>query len=238
MPRQLAGGVLSRVVASVAAAVGVAASPAAAELVVDDFTDTILTWPFDQATVGSTFLLGDTGLSGVLGGRRHVGITAETIDLPGLDLVSVAVVPGAGVFDYASSAGADGNVSLAYPGPTGSGDLNADLSGLSAIEIDLLAFDFANAAPLEVDVTLFDGPSFSTVTKYAVTPGAQPLLFPLGDFTGIGLTSIDSILFVFDPGVAADFRLGEIRAIPGPPAVALLGAAGLFARARRRRSHR
>jgi hypothetical protein len=112
---------------------------------VDDFTETSETWPFAQTSAGSS-TFDEAGLN-VLGGSRHTTVSADSLAIPGLDSVAIAIVTNPGVFDYASSAGADGGFSLLYDG---GGDMNADLSSLSAFQIDILLFDLGNGQPMPV----------------------------------------------------------------------------------------
>lgn len=230
------GGSIRATCAAVAVAAIGTIGPAARAgiIVVDDFTETTLGWPFAQTTVGSSGL-DEAGIN-VLGGSRHTTVTAESLAILGLDSVAIAIVPDPGIFDYTGSAGADGSFSLFYDGPAG--NLNADLSSLAAFLIDLLLFDLGNGQPMPVTVTLDDGANTATGTAFVGTSGGQTLSMPFASFTGIeslNLTSVDSILFEFDPGLGNDLRLGAITVVPAPAGLALLAGAGLLGPRRRRR---
>ena len=143
----------------------------------------------------------------------------------------------AGLFDFNSSAEANGAVSFLY---AGGGNLGADLSAQFQFEVVFTIFDFAGNAPLPVTITLDDGSNTAMGTAALVAAGSQTLVIPFASFAGIGsidLSSIDSIRVDLDAGEGVDMRISEIRtAIPAPASLAVLGLAALTARRRRRSS--
>lgn len=212
----------------------------AASVVIDPFdeVDASVTWPITMDTVGTAPTVVETGLSTVLGGNRTTRLTAEALDIERLDEVQVGVYEVPGILAYASSILGDGKLELVYDG--GSAGLSVDLSGDAWIEIELLAFDWANGADMDVSITLFDGSGRDAVLVQSVTTfGRQNIIFPFVSFNKTGsldLSDIDTITVNFDPGFGADFRVGEISSVvPEPATLGLLLSGALFGLRRRRR---
>jgi len=227
----------SLAIAAATVVLGVAAHAPAA-LVIDTFdsVDAPNPWPIELTAVGTT-TVNETGIGGsALGGARTTIIEATYIDLEALDEVRVAVAAGAGVLDFASTVGAAGNMSLVYDG--GVGNLEQSIAGFSAIEIDFSLFDFPSGSALPTTVTLFDGANAAELTIELASSGAQTVSFDLASFSGIGSldpSSLDSIRVDFEGSLGTDFRITEIRAVPAPGALALLGLGLGIAGTRRRR---
>jgi len=225
-------------IAPLALAVGFTASTVSADIVIDDFSDVDdpNPWPVVVDTVGSTDV-DETGLTGVIGGSRFSTITADSLDDPDIDDIQVTVATNNGRLDFASSAGAEGSLSILYDN-NGSG-LSTDFSGEQHIVLPFLLFDSANNTPLDVTITMVDDEANSiNLTRSLNSPGSQLLVFEFDQFTR-GSTfifeEVDSIRIDFDGAIATDFRLGAIdTVIPAPGALAVIGL-GLFIGRRRRR---
>lgn len=211
----------------------------AASVVIDPFdeVDASVTWPIAMDTVGTAPAVVETGLSTVLGGQRTTRLTAEALDIERLDEVQVGVFAVPGILAYASSILGDGKLELVYDG--GSAGLSVDLSGDAWIEIELLAFDWANGADMDVSITLSDGTTDAVLMRSVSTFGLRDIIFPFvkfSDFASLDLSDIDTITVNFDPGFGADFRVGEISSVvPEPATLGLLLSGALFGLRRRRR---
>lgn len=218
--------------------VGCLVGAAQATIIIDDFSITEeggpwtehLTTNAEESTRVESF---NPFASGVLGGRRTTVITAEEIGVENFDFVRGVLAPSVGIFDYASTANARGKLSFFYDGVEQ--NFSADLSGKSQIHIAFTEFDFANGEVLPVTVTLSDG---QATVSHSLSLGENELdlFFSLGEFGGIDLSSIESILVEFDPTIGADFRLGHMSAIPAPGILAVMGLGGIALGRRRRRS--
>jgi hypothetical protein len=218
-----------------AAGAAILAAPAAAGVIlIDGFNDIGApgTWPVALSAPG-TVTVTEGGVS-TLGGYRETTIEAQSVAIPGIDSIQVTIAPGPALFDFNSSAGAAGRVTLAYDG---GGSMSADFSQQLGIQIDFALFDLANGAPLPVVIQLSDGTNTATLTQSLTSAGAQSLIFSFAQFAGIGSVNLGAIAMVsvdFDAGVGADFRLSQIvTVVPGHGAAALLGIACLAARRRR-----
>lgn len=229
-------------VASALVALAVPAGPAAADLIVDDFSDILMPsqWPVTMNTVGLT-TVEETGLSGVLGGSRISTIFADALAEEGLDDISVTVAATLGKLDYASTVGAEGSLELLYDGSPGRG-APFDLSGESQFEIDFTLFDHSGDMDLPVTITLYDAEEDTIqLTRSLQSPGSQNLVFELDQFSrgggdGVDLSNIMAISVFFDGALATDFRIEEIRTtiVPAPGALAAMGALVLLGGRRRR----
>lgn len=218
-----------------------------AQIAVDNFAQPAAVATFTQTTVGSqSFTQSGLNPANTIGGVRDGTVTASVITTAGVDNVEVKV--GAGVYDYASTSGADGAATLRYDGAAvGSGDLNLNLMG-QAINVQFVLSD--SSLPLPVTVTLNDGVNSAAVTlnlTNLINPGdpAVTLAFNPAAFTAnnpaINLASINTVEIGFNPSVGRDFRLGGegiiIRQeIPEPASIALWSLLGLGAVGYARRS--
>ena len=214
-----------------------AAQFAAAHMLIDDFSAVAgdAPWPIELTTVGTVIV--DEAFLGAstIGSVRSTKIEATYLDLDGIDDVSVTVAAGAGILDFASTAGAVGNLELFYDG--GDGDLDVSLQGESSIMIDFSLFDYPDAAAMPTTVTLSDGSNIAELTINLNAAGAQTVAFDFANFSNIeniDMTSINSIGFAFEGSLATDFRISNIYTVPAPGAMALLGLAGLAGTRRRR----
>lgn len=153
----------------------------------------------------------DPKLSGVIGGVRRVSVTVTSLQIPDLDTVTADILPGLGVFDYASSNGADGRVDLTYD--AGGGGLNADLSKEKAIVVDVAETD-SSAVPYTVSVKLSDASGRSVDSTQSVSsPGPRQLQFLLTSFKTLNLRNVRSIALGINPGRAGDFQLNQVRTV-------------------------
>ena len=113
-------------------------------MIIDSFEDVAEgAWPVTQTTATQYTDVLEGGLTGVLGGWRDTSIKISAGGLPGIDEIHVNISPAVGLLDYASSAGANGALTLWYQGDPVSRHLHADLSDQALIRIDFADFDQA-----------------------------------------------------------------------------------------------
>jgi len=198
-------------------------------ITIDDLStvETPSLWPIELTALGMTTVTEDPALAGVLGGVRTTTIVGESFGLPGLDTVTVAILPSpSGRLGVTTSGAADGLVRLLYDG--GGSGLGADFSTTGGIRIDIPLFDRAGGVDMPVRVSLDDGINTITLERFLTTPGMQSVYFPFADFSGIGgfnLASINSTEVTFDPQASQDFHVDLIETfnIPEPMSLALAG---------------
>ncbi len=192
-----------------------AAAPAAAQTVIDDFSavgaQTADPPGVMRNTVGTTTVT-DAGLGGVIGGARTLTLTATAI-AGGAPQVRSGVNAIAQVLNYSSTVLADGLVTLRYDAD-GIG-LAADLSAGEGVQFTVVAD--ASSVPYDVDVTLSDGVATETVTQTVLVAGVQMLQFAYASFPGVDLTAIDSIAITFDPNLAGDLEVAAPVETYGEP---------------------
>jgi hypothetical protein len=202
----------------------------AAEAPIDLFTDASALTQYvpdtnvKQDTVGSAVRV-DPNLSGVIGGTRELTVTMTAAMFPGLDAIVAGVSdPPLQLFQYASSAGADGSIELRYD-RNGNG-LNASLVFAMGLRITILSADLTCVTPgLDVTVTLTD--SFLTTAASTqtvllpVSPGMPLALdFPFTAFAGVDPISLFSIQIGVAPEPSAlggcDMQLAGMRTFGTP----------------------
>jgi len=217
---------------------GAATNNTATAATIDSFTGTQSGSPVSLtvSTIGPIGGVSETGVAGVIGGDRTTSMTGVMFDAAGIDSASASIFPSAGFLDYESSVGATALVKLNY-GP----GLAADFSADDRVRIDLLDFDFANAIPMLVTVSLNDGSNSSSLAQSVNASGPNPTFdFLFAAFPQvINFAAIDSIEVNFAPGKAGDFRVGSITTeIPEPASLALLlcGALAVNHRSKHRRT--
>lgn len=214
-----------------------ATASAASAAVIDSFTSTQFGNPLtlSRSTVG-TSTVNEGLVFNAIGNERTTRLVGTAFTDAGIDRVDMGIFPNSGLLDYASSAGANGRLTLTYPNLPG--DLNADFSGDQLLRIDVTQYDFAAGAPMRVLVTLEDGTDQPAESKLLTSPGAQSVDFLLSDFPStLDLTDIQSIVVEFRPGQSTDFRLNSISTIVPEPASAttlLVGAVAVFSIRRQR----
>lgn len=176
----------------------------------------------------------------MLGGSRGLGINVLTSDY-GLES-TWNIVPSVGA--ASDNAGNSARFSLAYL-CTGafaaageffySTSTNADLSGTTGIEFDMVSADLGFDVMVEFysDAgVLVLGKSFGSIAS-PTTISLDATADWLGGTTDMG--NVDAIAIRFLTATDGDLGMSEIRLVPEPASLAVLGL-GLFSVARKRRS--
>lgn len=213
----------------------IVASASAAPLLVDDFTS-LAPQSLTQTGVGAS----DTWAGGgaMLGGSRGL-IANVTTSMYGL-ASKINIVAGVGaVSDNAGNAG-DFWFGYLTTGGTGSGGLfyststDMDLSAFSDMEIDMLSSD--KAFTLEV-VWASDFSQGSWMKAFG--PIASPTTISIGmaDYAGGSWdpSNVDAFAVRFHTAVDGDLGMREIRLVPEPASLAVLGL-GILGATRKRRN--
>lgn len=176
----------------------------------------------------------ENNVIGAIGLQRTTILTGELFVDSGIDVIQAGIYPTPGLLDYASSAGAEGKLTLLYPNSPG--DLNADFSADSFLRIRLTQYDFPTGEPMNIRVTFEDGSDQPSRSQMVNSPGAQDVIFPFSIFPmGLDFSDIQSIAIEFFPGQATDFRVDDIvTAVPEPTGLALLLCASATLTVRRK----
>jgi len=191
------------------ASIGVMPTRAAA-LVLDDFTDGVVTKTgrgLEQMTRGSTALDDGSALRGVLGGTRQVILRLDKGS--GLsEACNVAIDPSIKGLSYSSSGRADGALELIYS--AGGRGLRTDLSSMRGIRVVVDAD--ASSVPYTVTLALRDSSRRSTTTRQTITrAGAQQIDLLFGSSVTVNMRKIDQVRIVIDPPAAADFVVSRVE---------------------------
>jgi len=218
-----------------AALLALAAIPARADLVIDDFGT--------SAQAASATGLGSatsTTAADVLGGFRTLNLTVDENPLNRTALASVD--PSTGYFILETGAAVSASGSIVY---------DADGAGLGGLDLagygSQFTFDVVFGDPgLSLGITVVD--TFgATATVSTTTVGLGLINFAFGDFTGVDLSSVASLAVIYTAPEGADFALNFVGVtgdvppvVPEPASAALLclGAVGSAAAFRRRRKAR
>jgi hypothetical protein len=199
-------------------------------LLIDDFSDTTVTWPQVLLSPPGD-LFQEYVVGGTVSGDRETRVDGISPEIEGLDSLRLSIDPPASVFDYQSSLGMTARVTLFY----GFSELNLDLSGDVGIEVEFAGFDAPEGPPLIVNARLHQfqngiiaGPLQVAASVSSGGPQVARILFSSDDAF---LSDIDQITieFGFQSGgipAGADFRVAEIRTfVPEPSTGVLLTAA-------------
>jgi len=203
---------------------------ARAEVLVDDFSDTINTMPFpfrliQQTGPGSNSGVPavETGLTGVIGGSRQTTVSVTA----GASTAEAAIFAGSpGALQFTNPAGMTSSLSLNYNN-NGAG-LGANVPLFAGVSIPFGDVALGASPNIPVMATLTDaGANAATAMALVTTEGAQTLIIPAGAFAGLGaldLTNIASILLNFGAGSGTEFVLnGPIQILLVPEPLAILG---------------
>lgn len=239
MQKRIGRGMGCAVLVAAAWTVGASAAP----ITIDNFSSAQAAWPKDQNTIGNPTIetFGGPG-TGVLGNVRKTSII-DYVPGGGLSNVQIGVFPNPapGFFEFAASVAARGTAVLQYDADStqaGSNPaLDLDMMLNDTIEVVFSYFDYANASPLNVVVTVSDGvgqeSEAQALNQIVTAPTTKTLSFT---FAGLGLdfSDIDRVTVAFESDYAADFRVQEIVATPEPAVAALLAVGALLVVRRRR----
>ena len=223
--------------AVLAAAVAVSASIAHAAIIVDTFDQT------SAAPLTVTTNIGPAGTtiteapSDVPASQRNTTIKNTNMDIAGLDGITSQVFTNVNnsLFNYSSTAGAQGTVELRYG--TNPGALaHLNLSQATSIQISFLAFDNANNGNMTISSSLANSTTSQALANVLVTtPGAQTINIPISGIPSAILSDTDVLTFDFIAPKAADFRIDAISiTVPEPAPFALLAVAAGVAFLQRR----
>lgn len=204
---------------------------------VDDFSDTDASWPIEVMTGQTSDGNNETGLTGVLGDNRSTtlgnGVFGTT-----LDRAAVTIAPSVqnGVLDYSSTLFASSNLTLVY----GNNAPAFDFNGQGGIVIDFIGFDFPDDGPLEASILLTSNGESRTASTMIADSGSGEVFISFDDLTPLrgsfSLSEVDALAIQLAASAGSDYRIGAITTrVPGPGALALLGAGVICLRRRRRR---
>ena len=134
------------------------ASPGA--LIIDSFEDAVDgVWPVTKATFGVR-RIEEPDVMGVAGEWRDTVIGVIQLAVPGVDQVTVNISPSDGLLDFASSAGADGFVTLSYERGLDVNHLGVDISSDAMFRIDISEFNPAGGGPMRIGIRAFRAMEF------------------------------------------------------------------------------
>lgn len=178
------------------------------------------------STLGS--VLNWAPVPNVPGGSRHTNLTIEDSRDGGRG--DLRIVNNPGRFVVNADLGVLSSAKLGYGFAdqstiAGSHSLNLDLSENAILRLVFLASD----QPLDVDATIFMGPTVITKTLNLMPtqPGQPSLLdFNFSD-AGPGLHRVDAIVFNFEPRPGGDFAIAAVEAVPEPATLTGLALGGL-----------
>lgn len=219
--------------------VGAAGVANAATLVIDDFTtgpySVVLTANGSMATAFQDgTMLGDTRVT-----RLFVEANPLNRD------ISLVISDHFAVSDSGTLADSWVRLGYGYRQSTSGGlevdELNENMTGHSAFQIDFLANDLTN--DVKVYAGTWNGASLNLSTATAQAIGgnavASSLLIPMTSFTGTAdFSDIDVIVFEFDNMASGDFALSSVSAVPEPATLMAIGVGitGLLARRKRNKA--
>ena len=188
-------------------------------IVLDSFNDS---WELYPSALGTTESQIDSALADVIGGQRETDYTVygSSRSGAGLEMADGSLIINGGKRNW-------NVVSLMYDAD-GAG-LNLDLSSYTELSLEI-SFEHVGLAKSTVfAVTLTDGYNTKTVTKtwdieqYNVN---EPVIFLLSDFTGINLSSVQSLTLDMESDWSGQFEMFELLVsdywIPEPATITLL----------------
>ena len=153
----------------------------ASAIVIDEFngSQTVQAHPAEQATGAAT-------IASSIGGARHVRVAGAT----GLAALFVRATLVAGLYSHSQDATVTGTSQLTWDGetldalsPAGLGAIDLTQDGATAFILDVLSFDFSNAQPLPLTVTVFDAGDPSGQTWSAATMSLTSAISSLSSIT-------------------------------------------------------
>lgn len=218
------------------------AGAAEGAIIVDDFsTTTRAPGNYGVTSYGGAAAYGgwDGPNTGVLGGSRQVMVSFDTPPVPGLDSIAAGAFPGTpGLFDYNSTAGAEGLVAVFYgsvPGLDPRPSLGLVIPDGSSATVDLVAFDLPAGGSLLVGVQVYGASDNYPAGVFLTTVGAQTVQVSLDDVPAHIRANVTGLAMYVAASAAVDLRVDSFGlSIPEPGATALLASAGLLAARRRR----
>ncbi len=197
-------------------------------ILVDGFDDGF----FEQVYDSSNPRLELTQTGSMLGGVRRVSEIRRQLD----PTLSLEVEPGTSFLAFTAERNSSARYILTYGGLSasdGPGPLNADWSGLTALEFEVL--EAVNIASIFVNVDDGNTNVGLATGDEVIEPGTHRLpLDQLGDETVLSDVDRFGIAVFIVQGEAASMRLGSIRVIPEPATLGVLAGALCMVWRRRR----
>lgn len=204
----------------------------AAPIVVDQFSAKNAAYPLVNSVDASITSVSDVGIAGTIGGTRKVQLLNGAYDADGFDnaAVNVYTTPPFSFLDYASSSGAQAQMLLQFGDSAGAAALNANATGNTSLQIDLLNFDAPVGQNLNIQALIGSsngGGVFGLPGVLVTTPGAQSVNLSLAGLSAATIGDIDGIQVFFFAPKGGDYRIDTVSLVPEPSMLGLAGIASL-----------
>jgi len=208
----------------------VAASSANAFVLIDDFSS----GAFSGSITSGTQFFNSVGT--MVGGDRVAALNVQS-NAFGL---SFNVDANAGVLTLNSQSGVDGRAQIGYgfdyvdPNTVVDSDLNLDLSGESAFNLNLLSRDG------DTMVTVFVVGSSGSASSSQMLLGSsintpEVVSFSFASFGAFNFADVDQVFFEIDTSNTGDVAITSFEAVPEPATMAILAGAAAIAASRKRK---
>jgi hypothetical protein len=216
-----------------------------AGVIIDDFDTGLFSGTVSSPATSGSFT--QTG-AGILGVERNVGVSAAYTGTPLQSGRTVTVEVAGGEFVHDPGSRTNTQITLTYNGVGSGGFGNTDLTAMAAVGLEIVVTSNGTAFP--ATITLNDGTNSDSSTQ-TFPVGSGVVFFPFADFSGVDLTSINSIVVTLGAplvgttggtGLANDFTIDIIQTQLAPEPMSLglgvIGAVSLFAAHRRIRGRK